>query len=235
MPNSQRGFSLLEIMVVVLVLSVIMGAIFTTVNQVQYRSAHEQVKLDQFQESREFVDQITRDLHQAGYPNARLYSPGILAGINDTRNAVGLVKVDNGDLWFEGDVDADGDVDSVRYHLDTTGANCPCLRRSAELKLVGNPLTGQTANYQTEVQNVQNGTDPVFTAWRADGTQVTLPVDISANPNTIADIRTVRISLRVRAPNPDLQTGLRPETNISTAVRMANCSGAASGSQMSCL
>ena len=80
---AQQGFSLLELMIVLLVLSVMMGAVFSQIRLVQIRSTAEQTKLDMFQESREFMDQLQRDLHEAGYPNIRNFGPSVVVGIND--------------------------------------------------------------------------------------------------------------------------------------------------------
>src|SRR5213083_557241 len=125
------GFSLLELMIVLIILLGISAAIFQTINLTTQRSSAEQTKLDMFQEAREFMDQMSRDLRQAGYPNARNFAPGVLTTpiSGDMRAAVGLVKIDTGDLWFEADVDGTGIVSVVHYFLDTsTSNNCPCLK-----------------------------------------------------------------------------------------------------------
>jgi prepilin-type N-terminal cleavage/methylation domain-containing protein len=223
--NKQSGFSLLELMIVLLVLSVMMGSVFTQIRNVQARSAAEQTKLDMFQESREFMDQLQRDLHEAGYPNVRNFGPTAVAGITDAKNAVGLVKVDVNELWFEADVDGDGQVESVQYQYDGSSTGCPCLKRSQVAKIAGSPLTGQGSSFQTEVQNVQNGTS-IFTAYKADGTQVTLPVDIESAPTTIANIKTIRIQLNVQSKQFDLQTRQFPQVTLSNTVTLNNCSQA---------
>src|SRR4051812_3069194 len=157
------GFSLMEMMIVLLIVMGISAAIFQTINLTTQRSSTEQTKLDMFQEAREFMDQMSRDLRQAGYPNLRntdftALTPAAQSPfINDHRTAAGLVEVDAGDLWFEGDVDGSGTVSVVRYHLDTsTSNNCPCLRRSQAAKVDGAPLSNSTFTYQVEVQGVQN-------------------------------------------------------------------------------
>src|SRR3954467_8996488 len=102
-----KGFSLIELMMVLIIVLVISGAIFQVINLATQRSSTEQTKVDMFQEAREFMDQMSRDLRQAGYPNPRNFVDGVLTQTpvaNDARAAVGLVKVDTGDLWFEGDV-----------------------------------------------------------------------------------------------------------------------------------
>lgn len=242
------GFSLIEFMIVILVLSIMMGAVFQQISLVQKRSGTEQNKLDMFQEAREFMDQMQRDLHAAGYPNQHNFGYSsstptnlYLTGTNDMHNAVGLVKIASGELWFEGDTDGTGIVQSVRYYLDNTGNNCPCLKRAQVAKQNGDPLTGQgTAVFQTEVQNVQNmnasGTiiTPVFTAFDISGNSITLPIDFDANAETIASVRTIRMRVIVQAKNPDLQTGLAPIATLNSMVSLNNCSAASQSETFSC-
>src|SRR5438552_11095859 len=128
MQTPSKGFSLIELVIVMAILLVVSAAVFKLVAVATERSSAEQTKLDMFQEAREFMDQMTRDLRQAGYPNQRNFVYGVLASPekNDARGAVGLVKIDTGELWFEADVDGGGTVSVVRYFLDSTGTNCPC-------------------------------------------------------------------------------------------------------------
>ena len=239
----QAGFSLIEMMIVILVLSILMGAVFQQIANVQKRASTEQNKVDMFQEAREFMDQMQRDLHAAGYPNQRNYDTLLLStnGADDYRVAVGLVKVADGELWFEGDTDGTGQVQSVRYFLDSSGTGCPCLKRAQIGKQTGDPLTGQNvATYQTEVQNVQNMdssgtiTTPVFYAYDVSGNPITLPVDFDANPATMAQIKTIRMRVIVQAKNPDLQTGLAPIATLNSMVNINNCSQAMQSQTMSC-
>lgn len=235
--SRQYGFSLLELMVVILILSVMMGTVFQQINQVQQRNASEQSKIDIFEESRSFVDQLTRDLHLAGYPNPRNFASGYISGPNDQHTAVGLVKVAADQLWFEGDVDGNGVVDSVQFYLDSSGNNCPCLKRSQTVKLAGNPLTGQgTAVYQSEVQNVQNGTstNPIFQAYDIDGNLITLPVDFNSNANALASIRSIKVTMTVQSSIMDFKTRTYPITTLVSSVDLDNCSQAATGQTMSC-
>jgi prepilin-type N-terminal cleavage/methylation domain-containing protein len=232
-----KGFSVIELMISMAVLLTISAAVFQVVNLATQRSSTEQAKVDMFQEAREFMDQMSRDLRQAGYPNPRNVSPTLLTATpeaNDLRTAAGLVKIDSGDLWFEGDMDGTGTVSVVRYHLDTsTTNNCPCLKRSQLNKVTGDPLTGQSTEvYQVEVQGVQNTN--IFSA-RSDGTNVTLPITFATNGGvTIATIDTVQAVLTLQSPVVDPQTRQRPVTTLVSTVKMNNCSQAATGKSMSC-
>jgi prepilin-type N-terminal cleavage/methylation domain-containing protein len=240
MNSNQRGFSLIELMMAIIVIMIVVGGIFGVIDVVNQRSYTEQAKLDMFQEAREFMDQMSRDLHQAGYPNPRHYlETGVLTSTpitNDPQNAVGIVHVNAGDLWFEGDVDGTGAVSVVRYHLDTSTTNgCPCLRRSQLPKVDGDPVTGQTAEvYQVQVQGVQN-TD-IFSAFQrgTTGTPITLPVNFNDDAVDIANVDTIKVVLALRSPVADPKTKQHPETTLVTTAKLNNCSQAATNQPMSC-
>ena len=239
MHDRTRGFSVVEFVIVVLVLLIVIGAIFRMMAVSSQRSSVEQAKLDMFQEAREFMDQMSRDLRQTGYPSPLdLTSDAITTNpaINDTHAAAGLVKVDAGELWFEGDVQGDGTVSVVHYWLDTgTTNNCPCLKRSQLAKITGDPLTGQsTPVYQTEVQGVQNTN--IFLAYikAQTGTPLGLPLTINSDANTIAGIDTVEAVLTVQSKFTDPQTKVRPINTLTMSVKLNNCSQAAKLMAMSC-
>lgn len=231
--RKQGGFSLIEMLVVLMVITIISGAIFEQINEAQKNAASEQTKLDLFQQSREFMDQMSRDLRAAGYPNNRNFSADDTSKLLPTSqwNAVGLVKVDVGDLWFEAAVDGTQYVSVIRYHLTNDGPGCPCLVRSETQKLDGaDPVTGQPEMDQIEVQGVQNGSadDPIFIAYLADGTEVTPPIDMVNNATTVANINSIAVKLTVQSQVPD-RTGAKPVVTLLSTVKLNNCSQAHSG------
>jgi len=235
----QLGMSMIEVMVVLLITTVITGAVFTQIANVQRRSASEQVKLDLFQESRDFVDQISRDLHQAGYPSPRNFAAGQITSPSSGSAAAGLVKVSDNELWFEGDMDGSGSVEVVKYKLVTDGDNCPCLRRGEITKTDGvAPASQPDPSWYTEVQNVQNGdsTTPIFYAFTGGGTAISLPsggVTFASDPTTIAKIDTIKVVVTTKAKHKD-QNGNYPIATLVSTVRLNNCSQAASAQSMSC-
>jgi len=159
--SRQQGFSFLELMVVIAVMTVIMGVVFNYIVVVQQRYKTEESRLDVAQESREFIDQMVRDLHTVGYPNARMYSSTALGtpAQNNVLLAAGLVAVSATDIWFEGDTDSSGNVHSIRYTLTNDGSgNCPCtVSRSDQSKTNAAP-TAQGTKYAIDLQNVVNST-----------------------------------------------------------------------------
>ena len=237
MSKRNSGFSLIELMVVLVVVLAISAVILQVISLVGARSAGEQAKVDIFQEAREFMDQMSRDLRQAGYPSPRNMDPSVFTQdpfINDLKAAAGLVQVSATDLWFEGDVDGSGSVYVVRYHLDTSTDNgCPCLKRSELPKVNGSPLSAQTTEeYQVEVQGVQNTS--IFSAY-TNGAAVSLPVDISTGGgNTIAAVDTIQALLTLESATIDPQTRRKSVTTLVMTVRLNNCSQAAIGFKTSC-
>jgi type II secretory pathway component PulJ len=215
----------------------ISGVILQVINLAGARSATEQAKTDVFQEAREFMDQMSRDLRQAGYPSPRNMDPAVFTQnpfINDLKAAAGVVLVSSSDLKFEGDTDGTGTVKVVHYYLDTSTTNgCPCLKRSELPKINGSPLTGQTAEvYQVQVQGVKNTS--IFSAYN-NGAAVGLPVDITTNGgNTIATVDTIQAMLTLESSAIDPQTRQKSVTTLVSTVRLNNCSQAAIGFKTSC-
>jgi len=252
--SRQRGFSMIELTIVVGILTIIVAGIFAQMDQAQQRAYTERIKLDNMQEARDFVDQFFRDINEIGYPNVRmvditsgswnpvLATPPTYAWnnlyANDNRVAIGLVRIDNTEIRFEADTNGDGNVQSVRYAINGNGNCALCLQRSQVDKVAGDPLNAQPPNWGTEVNDALNPI--VFTYFRADGTQIpsaSLPLDIStqAGAQTLAFIKTIKISLLISNPTVrDIKTNQVIQTSFEGEVSLNNCSMAASGQPMSC-
>jgi prepilin-type N-terminal cleavage/methylation domain-containing protein len=206
--SQQRGFTLIELLLVVLLLSIIVGAVFSQIERAQVRYRVEDQKVDLTQQEREFIDQFTRDLHQAGYPSASMLGPGATAN----QIAAGVLSVSGNDLVMEGDVDGDGVVDRVEYsYFDGSGwagpgpNPCPCIRRSSQPKGSAGPAT----NF-TEVQNVV-GTS-FFTALNSIGGAAT---DL---PSTKA----VQITLTTQGTTQDNDVQKSIQVTMTGIARLVN-------------
>jgi type II secretory pathway pseudopilin PulG len=174
----QAGFSLLEMIIVCAILMIVLASIFDGVNLVIQRSQAEQTKVDLVQGGREFIDEFERDLHQAGYPNCRMITvsgapfncPADDFNALEEKSkyvAVGLVYLSSTKVIFEGDVDGDGNVDSIQYALVDSAGNdpptgtCPCsIKRSQVTKLDFTAPLSQTPKWSQELQNVVNSGQP---------------------------------------------------------------------------
>jgi prepilin-type N-terminal cleavage/methylation domain-containing protein len=246
--NSQpdlRGFSLIELLIVMAILMLVMGTVFTYVAGMQRRYVQEETRTDMFQQAREAMDQLGRDLHEASYPNYRQYAatvfgypPGAVIPAapppqdnpvlrTSIRNAVGLVSLSANEIVFEGDVDQDGNVDSVRYRVvagPIVGFECPCLQRSVLPKVAVDPLAQPGTNYQTVVENV---IDFTFTAYDNAGTvisrsaapQVGLP---NTNATSLMNLETLEVRLNAQGGRVEMDTGLRAESSFLVTSRLPN-------------
>jgi prepilin-type N-terminal cleavage/methylation domain-containing protein len=251
--SRQAGFSLIELMLVIAILSLIVAAVFSQLGIAQQRLAAEENRLDDFQQARDFVDQFFRDINQIGTPNARMFdttqtfTPSLTTQtsyswadthINDSRFAVGLVKIDNNEIRFEGSMNGSGTVQSLIYKVNGSGSCSACMQRSQADKVSGDPLIGQNTNWGTEVNDVV--TTAVFTYYQYDGTKITIPtggIDYTtqANANILANVKTIQINLTIRNNNVvDHQTGLPIETSFEGEISLDNCSMVASSNPMSC-
>jgi type II secretory pathway pseudopilin PulG len=240
-------------MIVVLVITIIMGAVFKSINVTQQTSTQQQMRLDLTQQARNFVDQITTDLRNSGYPYKRNMTLGTVnptspnaapyntyTSAYDPYNAPGLIYVANGSLWFAGAVDGSSGatagtakVKIVRYDYVAGGTGCPCVRRTEFDRNGGDPLTDAqnpgSAPAQLEIQGVQGGTttaDPIFTVYDATGTAIALPIDFDNNAATLASINSLKVNLTVQSQNKDFTGGVPVTTVVSSMALMNSCSEA---------
>ena len=106
----QQGFTLLELLVVLLILGIVTGAVFSQMGSAEQRISAEETKIDDLQQARDFVDQFFRDINQIGDPNVHIFDtttgatwvpplvpvlvPYTWASpyINDSRFAIGLSR-----------------------------------------------------------------------------------------------------------------------------------------------
>jgi prepilin-type N-terminal cleavage/methylation domain-containing protein len=237
----QRGFSLLELLLVIAILSLIVGAVFSQMSDAQRRLNAEETKLGDFQEARDFVDQFFRDINQAGSPNIRMFDPSSITfaspNVNDSRLAVGLVSIASNSVAFEGAVNGNGTVQSVVYQVNGSGTCSLCLQRSQVDKITASSVTGQsTPNWGTEINDVIS--TAIFRYYQYDGTEITtLPQDISttAGAQIIANVKTIQINLTIRNPQiMDQKTRQPIETSFEGEISLNNCSMASIGQPMSC-
>ena len=146
------------------------------------------------------------------------------------------MKISATSVWFEGDINGTGVVQSVQYMINGSGT-CPlCLQRSQIAKVTGNPLTGQGApDWGTEVNDLTTTT--IFTYYDSNGNAITtLPADINSNGAVLASVKTIHIALVVQNNAViDLQTQQPIQTTFEGEVSLNNCSMAATGvPPMSC-
>jgi prepilin-type N-terminal cleavage/methylation domain-containing protein len=237
--SRQSGFSLLELSITILVLVVVMGAVFSQIDRVTKTATRESLTTDLVQQNRDFVDLFVRDVHMTGYPQQQMYAiaptpPCTPTPLCDKSIAVGIVSASPTSLRLEGDIYGDGNVYSVLYtyyQVDPNNPpdpNCPCLRRSAVLKIAGDPINGQSpAQYYTEIQNIIDPTGMVqgiFTYFDASGNPINVGagVDFETGGATVQQIDAIKVNLNVRSVQRDPQTGQQVVNSLASIAELEN-------------
>ena len=211
--SSVKGFTLIELMISVAILTTVVGVVVTSLLHLQQRNRMEEVTVDLTQESREFMDQIVNDIHQSGYPSLKMFEPASKPqGLNDPGVSRGFVNVTPTSLQFEADVDGSGTVSEVFIQLNPSNGPCPCtVQRGTISKQQW--LGGTQPFYYTQVSNINNTT--IFQGYDNSGNNVAL----SGLPSN--NLAAIEITLSVRSSSPDTN-GYYPTVTMSTAAKVAN-------------
>ena len=195
----QGGFSLLELMLSMALLSIVVGVVVQGLSVLQQKNAGELNRVDLTQETRQFQDQILRDIRQAGFPSIAMFDPSTLSSstncASDANVACGLISVTSSALQFEGDIDGSG-VSEVFIQLVTPAGGCPCTVQRGTLSK-SSYINGGSPAYYTELNYVVNTS--IFTAYDYQGNSISLPASASNLPN----IKNIGITLYVQSPFPD--------------------------------
>ncbi len=203
--HREAGFTLIESLVAILVLTILMVGVFSAVNKAQRNYQVENSKVDLTQQQRAFVDQFTRDLRQAGFPTPASQGlptpPGGFSGITLFPNAT--------DLTMHGDVDGTGDQ-TIQYVYQPPP--CSCLQRIVTRTIAGVAST----TVETAVENVvAPNAQEIFTAYDSSGNPV--PPGGGA---LLSTIRSVSITFTVQGGN-DLN-GSPLQTSMTGMARLPN-------------
>ncbi len=230
-----RGFSLVEILLVVTISLVISAAIFGLLDVAQVRNRSEADFLHGVQHARLGVSQITADIHGAGFPYPYLFAstsadPSAAPASLQSLFSVGFVGLPSQscaigstctlptgfDLLLETNPDplsATG-VQWIEYRLvRPVGSPTGTLNRSAIQKAPGtDPIA--TAKLVPFVVNVLN--DPT------NSSDAIFNYVCSGTPCTPKNLQQVQINLRVRSFGPDLKTGQYRVISLSGLAQRMN-------------
>lgn len=200
--KSQRGFSLLELVVSMGILAGILGYVMAGVSDIQKKANNDINRLGVSQEARQFMDQILRDLRQSGFPGIASFDPNDPSPVTSNTSwvAQGMISFSSTAIHFEGDVDGSG-VSEVYIQEIIPAGGCPCkVQRGTVLKSSGSgvtaagPPTYYPPDYYTELDDVMN--QNIFTAYKGDGSAWVSGTD------DIGLLTSIGITLYVQSPLP---------------------------------
>lgn len=168
----QRGFSVIEILVAVALLMAVLGVVVKGMSDVQKRNYAETSNVDAVQDSRDFIDQMVRDIHGVGFPPPRVVTQAANAFCTDNNGVVnapvrmnpsiacGITSFSTTNITYEADLDGTGTVSVVFLNLvpGTNTNNCPCiLQRGVVRKIDWVAANGALApQFFTTVNGVLN-------------------------------------------------------------------------------
>lgn len=218
--KNERGFTILELMLALVILSVVIAVVTDGIMQFQQRNATEVNNVADIQEARQFEDQIVSDLRQARYPGIALYDPSTLTSSTnctlDNNVSCGIISISSTAIQFEGDVDGSG-VSEVYIQLVQPGTSNACttppctMQRGTVLKSAGG-----TPAFYTELNNVTNANP--FAAYDSSGNSISLPASAANLPL----IKNIGVTLAIQAAHPDIKTGAYPTINLASEARVNN-------------
>jgi type II secretory pathway pseudopilin PulG len=154
-----QGFSLLEMMAAFGILMIVIGVAVRGMIMMQTRSFAETSKVDMVQETRDFVDQMVRDIHDVGYPPSRVKATNPNCA-TDEAVSCGLISFTPTRIQYEGDLDGTGTVYEVFMQLAVPASGkCPCTLQRGVISKHDWLALGKTPDYYTEVNGVLNSGD----------------------------------------------------------------------------
>lgn len=179
--NYNRGFSIVEMIVVIGILGIIIVAISSFQRDVIMNNRYSSDSLTSAQDARNIVRVIIKDLKTASPANDGSFA---------------IVQAATNTLTFYSDTDGDGLKEKIRYFIATT-----TLKRGS-VKPSGTPLTYNSANELISylAYNVKNSTSsPLFEYYDGSYTGTSTPL---TQPVTVTNIHLVKINLMIDAdPN----------------------------------
>lgn len=190
--HHSRGTTLIEVLVVIFIISVIGGGIYTLQNDVFRLNKNLSGALNAHDDARQTLRKFTAELRTAS---------------QSSRGAPAIAQAESTSITFYANIDTDTLVERVRYFLDGT-----TLKRGV-IKPSGSPLSYDDTASETFVElvdGIANGTTNIFTYYDSsyDGTTNVTPL---AFPVARQNVRLIKIELLIdrepaREPGPTVFT-----------------------------
>lgn len=207
-PAKARGFSLLELIIVLGLVSAILGAVLSTLLQGGGVSMLGRQESEMHRQLRDILTLMVKELRRAGFPPPNAYDGHYLRSSGRLNLVSGgiLAVSHSGKLVFTGDINADNRVDYVEYAV--SGATPP-LRLTRRAGPVGDAGTLPGGPAQTLSRLVESCR---FSYFDASGV-------VTARA---AEAASVRIDLTLRIQAPDRPSGHHRTASRSVRVKPFN-------------
>lgn len=207
-PGKARGFSLIELIVVLGLVSAILGVVLSTLLEGDRVSLLGRQESEMRQQLRDILTLMVKELRRAGLPPLNAYDGHYLRSsgrLNLVSRGI-LAESHSGRLVFTGDINTDHRVDYVEYAVSGATPPLTLTRRAGPLGDDGT-LPGSPA--QTLSRFVESCR---FSYFDASGDRT----------SRAAEAASVRIDLTLRSQAPDLASGRHRTLSRSVRVRPFN-------------
>lgn len=207
-PDKARGFSLLELILVLGLVGAILGAALSTLLEGDRVSILGRQESEMRQQLRDILTLMVKELRRAGLPPPNAYDGHYLLSsgrLNLVSKGI-LAESHAGKLMFTGDINTDNRVDYVEYTVSGESPPLTLTRRAGPIGDAGN-LPGAPA--QTLSRRVESCR---FLYFDASGVAT----------SRAAEAASVRIDLTLRSRAPDLPSGHHRTLSQSVRVKPYN-------------
>ena len=228
--RSQRGFTVVEVLVAATIGSVVMVTIFTLLDGSLKQSNGVNARIDSTQRGRVAMETMTRELRSqvcfspnSGTPVSLTYADAYKVTFY-AFNGSGTFRPDRRTLWW------DTNSDSLKETIEP-GVGTPVTS-------FGTPVTRVLATNVKPPANASGGSDPVFTYAKDDGTNLTTVPLSSANLSVVAVInmafRTYTGVTGAQSANTNTVQGTYTSYESQVFARTADPNGLAGSTDPTC-
>jgi prepilin-type N-terminal cleavage/methylation domain-containing protein len=206
--SKNSGYTFLELLIVLSIFALLMGMVFSSLNEGQKVSTIARDEGEMNQNLQDILNVMTSEMRSIGFPPASYYDLSFLQNPNSPKNVVsqGLMEAGTNSIKFQGDVNGDREVDYFHYYLNGSSVPYSLNRVSGNIHADGSLPGGSPQKLSEQVENLR------FRYLDRAGNQTA----------SIADVVTIEIQLTLRTKKPDPITRIYRSISESTRIRPQN-------------
>jgi prepilin-type N-terminal cleavage/methylation domain-containing protein len=203
-----RGFSLVELLIVLAIFSSVLGFLFASLGEGQNISAISRDEAEMQQNLQDILTLISSELRSAGFPPENYYDAQYSQNPSTNKNLIaqGLIEITPQAIKFQGDINGNGKVDFVHYYLSGSSAPYFLNRFGGEINNDGSLPGGSAQKLSEQVESLQ------FKYFTNSGLETL----------NLQDVATIEIQLTMRTLRVDPLLGIYRTVSESTRIRPLN-------------
>jgi prepilin-type N-terminal cleavage/methylation domain-containing protein len=206
--DAATGFSLVELLIVLVIFSLLLGGVFSSLNEGQRSSQISKDETEMRQDLQDVFSLMTSELRTTGFPPETYYDAQYLLNPATRKNLIasGLVLAGPQEIRFQGDIDGDNTVDYVRYYLSGSSAPYSLNRFGGAIKPDGSLPGGSPQKLSEQVESFQ------LRYFNNSGVET----------SNLPDVTGIQVQLTLRARHIDPLARVYRTVSESTRIRPLN-------------